>query len=189
MHLTDAVTEGRPLDVALLKMSTQAHLHLRVTDRDRERAASAIRVAAGEGALSVEELDQRLSAAYSAVTSADLVHLVSDLPGSGAAAAPGPAGVESREPSRFWIWALIPIVGAGSWVHAAFITRETRYWTLAAIYSVPLFLAMITTPETDDELPGWATAICAAFWIVNAIHAWTERPALERRRAARSADR
>lgn len=171
-------------------MSTPTHLHLRVTDSDRERAASTLRVAAGEGALSVEELDERLSAAYSAVTRADLVHLVSDLPSlPGAAPAPAPAVVKAPEPSRFWIWALIPIVGAGSWVHAAFITRATRYWTLAAIYSVPLFLAMITAPATDDELPGWATAICAAFWIVNAIHAWTERPAFERRRAARSADR
>jgi Domain of unknown function (DUF1707) len=167
-------------------MSAPTHLRLRVTDNDRERVASTLRVAAGEGALSVEELDDRLSAAYSAITRAELVHLVSDLPSlPSAASAPAPA----PEPSRFWIWALIPIVGAGSWVHAAFITRATRYWTLAAIYSVPLFLAMMTAPETGDELPGWATAICAAFWIVNAIHAWTERPAFERRRAARSADR
>jgi hypothetical protein len=171
-------------------MSALTHLHLRVTDNDRERVASTLRVAAGEGALSVEELDERLSAAYSAVTRAELLHLVSDLPSlPGAAPAAAPAALKAPEPSRFWIWALIPIVGAGSWVHAAFITRATRYWTLAAIYSVPLFLAMLTAPETSDELPGWASAICVAFWIVNAIHAWTERPAFERRRAALSAGR
>jgi hypothetical protein len=158
-------------------------LHLRVTDGDREQVASTLRVAAGEGALSVEELDERLSATYSAVTRADLVPLVSDLPSlPGAAPAPGPVVVQDLEPSRFWIWAMIPIVGAGSWVHAAFLTRATRYWTLAAIYSVPLFLGMITAPEDGDELPNWAAAICAGFWIVNAIHAWMERPAVERRR-------
>ena len=171
-------------------MSAPTQLHLRVTDSDRERVGSTLRVAAGEGALSVEELDERLSAAYSAVTRAELVDLLSDLPSlPGGTPAPAPATANAPQPSRFWIWALIPIVGAGSWVHAAFITRATRYWTLAAIYSVPLFLAMMTAPETDDELPGWATAICAAFWIVNAIHACTERPAFERRRAARSTDR
>ena len=171
-------------------MSAPTHLHLRVTDSDRERVGSTLRVAAGEGARAVEELDVRLSGAYSAVTRAELVHLLSDLPSPpGAAPYPASAAVKAPEPSRFWIWALIPIVGAASWVHAAFITRATRYWTLAAIYSVPLFLAMMTAPATGDELPGWATAICAAFWIVNAIHAWTERPAVERRRAARSPDR
>src|SRR4051794_24718949 len=108
-------------------MSAPTHLRLRVTDNDRERVASTLRVAAGEGALSVEELDDRLSAAYSAITRAELVHLVSDLPSlPSAASAPAPAMVKPPEPSRFWIWALIPIVGAGSWVHAAFITRATR---------------------------------------------------------------
>jgi hypothetical protein len=171
-------------------MSAPTHLHLRVTDSDRERVASRLRVAAGEGALSIEELDERLSAAYVAVTRAQLVDLVSDLPSlPGAAPSPASAAVKAPKPSRFWIWALIPIVGAGSWVHAAFIAGATRYWTLAAIYSVPLLLAMMTAPETDDELPGWASAICTAFWIANAIHAWTERPAFERRRAARSTDR
>ena len=171
-------------------MSAPTHLHLRVTDSDRERVGSTLRVAAGEGALSIDELDERLSAAYSAVTRAELVDLVSDLPSlPGAAPSLASAAVKAPEPSRFWIWGLIPIVGAGSWVHAAFITRATRYWTLAAIYCVPLFLAMMTAPETDDELPGWASAICVAFWIVNAIHAWTERPAFERRRAARSTHR
>lgn len=124
MHLTLRLRNGRPLDVTLLKMSAPTHLHLRVTDSDRESVASTLRVAAGEGSLSVEELDERLSAAYSAVTRADLVHLVSDLPSlPGAAPAPAPAVVKAPEPSRFWIWALIPIVGAGSWVHAGFITR------------------------------------------------------------------
>jgi hypothetical protein len=171
-------------------MAAPTHLRLRVTDDDRERVASTLCVAAGEGALSVEELDERLSAAYSAVTRAELVDLVSDLPCLPVEApAPAQAVTEAPEPSRFWIWALIPIVGAGSWVHAAFIIRGTRYWTLAAIYSVPLLLSVLTAPETGDELPGWVTAICAAFWIVNAIHAWAERPAVEHRRAARSAHR
>ena len=166
------------------------NLHLRVTDSDRECVGSTLRVAAGEGALSFEELDERLSAAYSAVTRAELVDPVSDLPSlPGAAPARASAPVKAPEPSRFWIWAMIPIVGAGSWVHAAFITRETRYWTLAAIYSAPFFLSLMTTPETDAELPGWAAAICTAFWLVNAIHAWTERPAFERRRAAPSMHR
>jgi hypothetical protein len=56
---------------------------LRVSHEDRERVAEDLRVAAGDGRLSLEELDQRLDAAFGARTYADLVPLLADLPGSG----------------------------------------------------------------------------------------------------------
>ena len=60
--------------------------HLRVSDADREQTAELLRQAAGDGRITLGELDERLADAYSARTYADLDTLTADLPGS----APGP---------------------------------------------------------------------------------------------------
>jgi hypothetical protein len=56
---------------------------LRVSHEDRDRVAEALRVAAGDGRLSMEELDERLEAALGARTYAELAPLLADLPGLG----------------------------------------------------------------------------------------------------------
>jgi hypothetical protein len=55
---------------------------LRISDEDRHRVAEVLRTAAGEGRLDLEELDERLEAAYRAKTYADLVPITVDLPGA-----------------------------------------------------------------------------------------------------------
>lgn len=60
----------------------------RVSDADRDAATDRLRVAAEEGRLDVDELDERVSAALSARTQADLDGLTADLP---TAAPPPPA--------------------------------------------------------------------------------------------------
>lgn len=60
--------------------------HLRVSDGDREQAAEVLRRAAGDGRLTLDELDERLAAAYAAKTYADLEAVTSDLPGPGVSA-------------------------------------------------------------------------------------------------------
>jgi DUF1707 SHOCT-like domain/Cell wall-active antibiotics response LiaF, C-terminal len=57
--------------------------HLRVSDADREQAAEVLRTAAGDGRLTLDELDERLTTAYAAKTYADLESVTSDLPGPG----------------------------------------------------------------------------------------------------------
>ncbi|KAJ1684408.1 hypothetical protein LUZ63_020163 [Rhynchospora breviuscula] len=54
---------------------------LRVSDADRHRVAEALREAAGEGRLDIEELEERLEQAYAAKTYGDLVPITLDLPG------------------------------------------------------------------------------------------------------------
>lgn len=54
--------------------------HLRASDADRERVAEILREAAGEGRLTLEELDERLDQVYAAKTYADLEPLTRDLP-------------------------------------------------------------------------------------------------------------
>ncbi len=54
--------------------------HLRVSDEDRHAVSEVLREAAGEGRLTLEELEQRLEDAYAARTYADLEPLTLDLP-------------------------------------------------------------------------------------------------------------
>jgi hypothetical protein len=53
---------------------------LRASHEDRDRAAELLRIAAGEGRLTAEELDQRLEQALTARTLGELVGLSRDLP-------------------------------------------------------------------------------------------------------------
>ena len=59
---------------------------LRASHEDRERVVELLRMAAGDGRLTAEELDQRLEVALTARTYGELTALTSDLP-----AGPGPA--------------------------------------------------------------------------------------------------
>jgi Domain of unknown function (DUF1707) len=58
----------------------ETKMDLRVGDREREATAGALREHAAVGRLDPEELDQRLEAAYTARTQADLERLTYDLP-------------------------------------------------------------------------------------------------------------
>jgi hypothetical protein len=53
---------------------------LRASDDDRERTAERLRHAAGEGRLTVEELEERLHAVYEARMRSELATLVADVP-------------------------------------------------------------------------------------------------------------
>jgi hypothetical protein len=66
---------------------------LRASDADRDRTAEVLRSAAGEGRLTLEELDERLHAAYTARTYAELEVVTRDLPG-------GAVAVTATAPAR-----------------------------------------------------------------------------------------
>ena len=53
---------------------------LRVSYEDRDRVAEELRVAAGDGRLTAEELDERLEVALTARTYAELASVTKDLP-------------------------------------------------------------------------------------------------------------
>jgi hypothetical protein len=74
---------------------------LRASDADRERVAEVLREAAGDGRLTMDELDERLDAAYAAKTYAELEPVTHDLPDAGAAAAPAVRPAVSADPTRF----------------------------------------------------------------------------------------
>ncbi|MBI0384929.1 DUF1707 domain-containing protein, partial [Streptomyces albiflaviniger] len=53
---------------------------LRASHADRDRVVDVLRIAAGDGLLTAEELDERLEAALSARTLGELAALTTDLP-------------------------------------------------------------------------------------------------------------
>ncbi|MDR2985380.1 MAG: DUF1707 domain-containing protein, partial [Nocardiopsaceae bacterium] len=61
---------------------------LRASHEDRDRVIEMLRVAAGDGRLTSEELDERVEIAFSARTYGELAALIKDLPATGQAVAP-----------------------------------------------------------------------------------------------------
>jgi len=64
---------------------------IRVSHADRDRVAEQLRVAAGDGRLTMEELDERLERALTARTGSELAVLTTDLPATADAAPAVPA--------------------------------------------------------------------------------------------------
>ncbi|MGI9008909.1 MAG: DUF1707 SHOCT-like domain-containing protein [Streptosporangiaceae bacterium] len=65
---------------------------LRASHEDRDRVIELLRVAAGDGRLTAEELDQRVEIAFSARTYGELAVLTRDLPATEPGSAAAPAG-------------------------------------------------------------------------------------------------
>lgn len=72
---------------------------LRVSDNEREQVAERLREAAGEGRLGLDELEDRITAVYSAKTYAELEPITRDLP---AATGPGPATAPASRSRGRW---------------------------------------------------------------------------------------
>jgi len=82
----------------------------RASDAEREAVVARLRHAAAEGRLTVDELDERIDAAYAAKTRAELEPLTADLPpASATAAAPVGAGPPARAGSSL----VLGILGGG----------------------------------------------------------------------------
>ena len=68
-----------------------ARSELRASHEDRDRVVELLRVSAGDGRLTAEELDERLEQAMTARTYGELARLVADLPAAGTAVNPATA--------------------------------------------------------------------------------------------------
>jgi hypothetical protein len=98
---------------------------LRISDEDRHKVAEVLRRAAGEGRIDLDELDQRLEAAYAAKTYGELVPITVDLPVAGR---PHPVAAPPQQPLGARYSGSVAIMSAtkraGTWVvedhHTAF---------------------------------------------------------------------
>jgi hypothetical protein len=90
---------------------------IRVSDQERDAVAHRLQVAFAERRLDDDEFDERMRAALTARTSADLELLTRDLPAAAPAAAAGPlaAGVAGKPPGRFAIAYKNSIRRGGRW--------------------------------------------------------------------------
>src|SRR5579859_2715368 len=77
-----------------------ARSELRASHEDRDRVVELLRVSAGDGRLTAEELDERLERAMTARTYGELARLVADLPATGLAAAPVLASAQVKDVVR-----------------------------------------------------------------------------------------
>ncbi|MDH6224258.1 DUF1707 domain-containing protein [Streptomyces sp. MJP52] len=87
---------------------------LRASHADRDRVVDVLRIAAGDGLLTAEELDERLETALSARTLAELEPLTADLPPVPVAG--GPAGTEAKDLVRIEQAHSGGVRRAGRWV-------------------------------------------------------------------------
>jgi Domain of unknown function (DUF1707) len=86
----------RPVERASTEDSLRNEPGLRASDQEREAVATLLRRHGGEGRLDLDELEERLDAAYSARTRGDLSRLLVDLPRTPARSRPTPAPVPTR---------------------------------------------------------------------------------------------
>ena len=103
---------------------------LRIGHAERDRAVETLREAAGDGRLTLDELDERITAALSARTRGDLEPLLADLVPSESmleAIVPVTEGVRIREPGATWQDPLVliarwdDVVRAGPWAVPPFL--------------------------------------------------------------------
>ena len=125
--------------------------HLRVGHAERDAVAEQLRVAAGEGMLDIDELEERLEQAHGARTRADLQRLTADLPVAGPPADPHAAvgSTASRAPAlrsttevdaRWRDGALVVRTVMGSVARRGPWVAPERIWARAVLGDVTLDL-------------------------------------------------
>ncbi|WP_243722886.1 DUF1707 domain-containing protein [Actinomadura sp. 7K507] len=147
------------------RAGTPATPEMRAGDADRERVAHLLRDAAGDGRLTLVELDERLDAVYAAKTYADLEPLTRDLPAPGASPPPAPA-------TGAGAWR--PVEGAPSWKSGIGIMsgfNRTGVWNVPRVFrafafwgggKIDLREARFDEPETTIR----AMAIMGGFEVI-----------------------
>lgn len=107
---------------------------LRASHADRDRVVEVLRVAAGDGRLTADELDERLEAALSARTVSELTALTTDLPP--VSATPGTAGAEVKDVVRI------------EQVHSGAVERRGR-WVVPRKMELAVTYCNVTLDFTD----------------------------------------
>jgi hypothetical protein len=135
---------------------------LRCADADRERVAEALRVSAGDGRLTLSELEERLEAAFRARTYGDLENLTADLP-------PGPypvPGLSARTPLPY-----SPGRAPGPVVRAERISavlgeeKRTGRWEVPARLDVVCVLGNVRLDFTEAIVRSPEVVVAATVWL------------------------
>ena len=156
----------------------------RAGDADREAMAEKLRVAAGEGRIDLEELDDRLGQAYRAKTYDQLRALVADLPDQPASIVPQDT---LAEPDTLVIQTKAPnIKQSGHWLVPRRITAETT----SGIITIDFTQATCPHREVMVEAvtrSGWVRLILPEGWAARVGRASTNTAHISNK-AAETAD-
>lgn len=88
--------------------------------------------------------------------------------------------------SLWGIWAAIPVLNGGAWVHAAVLTRSRRDLLFAILYNVPLAAAVTESAITGaEQTSDPMTAVLIISWLIGIVHAILERRRVRRDVVAR----
>jgi hypothetical protein len=107
---------------------------LRVSDVEREAVVDRLRVAAGEGRLEPDELEQRVGAALRARTYAELSWLVADLPNAPAPRSPGRPLVRTALIATGLAVATVVALAVVVLVVLATIVAATALWAAVIVF-------------------------------------------------------
>jgi len=151
----------------------------RASDAEREAVVARLRDAAGEGRLTVEELAERIDAAYDARTRAELEPLTADLPGPAeragftpaAAPAPGPVA-----PARKASPLLFGIMGGGDRKGRWRVPERMTVVNVMGGADLDLREAVLETPEV--EITVWSLMGGSTITVPEAVHVELEGFAL-----------
>ncbi|MGW8554813.1 DUF1707 SHOCT-like domain-containing protein [Streptomyces tubercidicus] len=126
---------------------------LRASHADRDRVVDVLRIAAGDGLLTADELDERLGAALSARTLSELTTLTADLPP--ASASIGATGAEVKDEVRIDQFRGGAVKRVGRWV----VPRRLQLAVTLCDVTLDFTDAVIThdTLQIDVAMPGKKT--------------------------------
>jgi uncharacterized protein DUF1707 len=141
----------------------------RASDAEREAVVARLRDAAGEGRLTVEELAERIDAAYAAKTQADLEPLTADLPAPAAYPAAGaPAGVPGA-PAEGGSSLVLGILGGGDRKGRWRVPRRVTVVNVLGGADLDLREAVLETPEV--EITVWSLLGGSNVTVPEGVHA------------------
>jgi hypothetical protein len=140
---------------------------MRVSDVERQAAAERLRAAMGEGRLDLLEYDNRIAAAYQAVTYADLDKLFVDLPTHTAAPvvapSPKPPVMSRPVPAVRTGFAGLPLALKILWtIWAGAVLINLTVWLLVSLGSGPEYFWPMWMAVPGVALTGATAAVTAA---------------------------
>jgi hypothetical protein len=141
----------------------------RASDAEREAVVARLRHAAGEGRLTVEELAERIDAAYAAKTQAELEPLTADLPAASAYPAVGaPAGVPGA-PSEGGATLVLGILGGGDRTGRWRVPSRVTVVNVLGGADLDLREAVLEAPEV--EITVWSVFGGSNITVPEGVHA------------------
>lgn len=90
--------------------------------------------------------------------------------------------------SKWFFWSFLPFFNFAAWIHAAIRTGRDSYYWIAAIYSLPLTIAVVLSAmqadlglskEAADRLNDLGSTAAALFWVAGMMHVLLKKDSVD----------